>query len=509
MALYPKHNERRLSLSEPGLLRSRFAFFRTAALFGLLLTLLFLSLFSYIFGSLYQQAGHTHNLNVAFVDYDDGGRIGSALRQAYSDLSDDAFPTLIEYSPSQYPTPAMLRAAICNTDYWGALYISTNASDRLTAALTDSEFASSYNRTDVLTFIWNEARYSSIADSLAQQMGILSENARISYMKFDDAGSHLFQTVNRSSTDSVAVYVDPWHLASINIQPTTQGSRLIYNTLVVILILIQQFFFLATINGLYAQFGLFGTIKARRIIVFRFLISALYAMAGAICTSGAIWAFRAGWKVNGNQWALTWLTLWLFGHLNFLTLDVFAVWLPPAFLPMGLTTYLVLNVTSILLPLELSPAFYKWGYALPAHACYYILVDIWSGGCNPHLGYALPVLFAYELCSGILSGLGVYRRAHYAVVAVEREERTWQERIDRAIEEFTRTLPPLGEARLEQGTGIDVAEPKGMVNEEGSREALADREALAGEIRRATSRMTREQETLRRKESIGPSFSLV
>jgi hypothetical protein len=60
----------------------------------------------------------------------------------------------------------MLRAAICNTDYWGALYISTNASDRLTAALTDSEFASSYNRTDVLTFIWNEARYSSIADSL-------------------------------------------------------------------------------------------------------------------------------------------------------------------------------------------------------------------------------------------------------------------------------------------------------------------------------------------------------
>jgi hypothetical protein len=38
MALYPKHNERRLSLSEPGLLRSRFAFFRTAALFGLLLT---------------------------------------------------------------------------------------------------------------------------------------------------------------------------------------------------------------------------------------------------------------------------------------------------------------------------------------------------------------------------------------------------------------------------------------------------------------------------------------
>ncbi|CEJ61925.1 hypothetical protein PMG11_10441 [Penicillium brasilianum] len=509
MALYPKHNERRLSLSEPGLRKSRFTFFRTAALFGLLLTLLFLSLFSYIFGSLYQQAGHTHNLNVAFVDYDGGGQIGTAIRQAYSDLREDNFPTLIEYSPLRYPNPAMLRSAICNTDYWGALYISMNASDRLASALSNSEFASSYNRSDVLIFIWNEARYPSIADSLAQGMEILSETARIAYTEPGSAGSHQFQTVNRSSFDSVAVYVDPWHLASINIQPTTQGSRLIYNTLVVILILIQQFFFLATINGLYVQFGLFGTIKARRIVIFRFLISAVYAMAGAICTSGAIWAFRAGWKVNGNQWVLTSLTLWLFGHLNFLTLDVFAVWLPPAFLPMGLTTYLVLNVTSILLPFELSPAFYRWGNALPAHACYNILVDIWSGGCNPHLGYAFPVLFAYELCSGILSGLGVYRRAHYAVVTIEREESTWQERTDKAIEEFTRMPAPPMEGKLSQGMDIDVVQPNGVVNEELNREALAGREALVGELRRATSQMARGQETLRRKESLGPSFTLV
>jgi hypothetical protein len=168
---------------------------------------------------------------------------------------------------------------------------------------------------------------------------------------------------------------------------------------------------------------------------------------------------------------------------------------------MGLTTYLVLNVTSILLPFELSPAFYKWGNALPAHACYNILVDIWSGGCNPHLGYALPVLFAYELCSGVLSGLGVYRRAHYAVVAVEREESTWQGRIDKAIEEFTKTLPSMSEAELREDTSIEQVEP--------NREALGDREALAGEIRRVTSQMAREQEILRRKESIGPSFSLV
>ncbi|KAL4861203.1 hypothetical protein BDV12DRAFT_208275 [Aspergillus spectabilis] len=508
MALYPKAHERRASLSEPDLRKSRFAFFRTAALFGLLLTLLFLFLFSYIFGSLYQQAGHTHNLNFVFVDYD-GGAIGSAVRHAYRQLSGDVFPTLIEYPPSQYPQPATLRSAVCNTDYWGALYISTDASDRLVTALTNAESASSYNRSDVLTWVWNEARYPTVVDSLAQHIRTLSESARIAYAELNSTDG--IQALDVTSPNAIAAYANPWQLASINIQPTTQGSRLIYNTLVVVLILIQEFFFLATINGLYAQFGLFGRIKAKRMVIFRFVISATYAMAGSVCATGAIWAFRAEWNVNGNQWALTWLTLWLFGHLNFLTLDVFAVWLPPPFLPMGLTTYLVLNVTSILLPFELSSAFYKWGNALPAHACYNVLIDIWSGGCNPQLSYALPVLFAYELCSGILSGLGVYKRAHYAVIMVEREESSWEEKINNAIAEFSRTSQPLRGERI--GEGADIGPEVDIESEAASERvpsvgSISDREVLAGRIWRATSQMTREQAAARQKDSIGPSFSL-
>ncbi|KAL2824210.1 hypothetical protein BDW59DRAFT_180301 [Aspergillus cavernicola] len=491
MTLYPKARERRVSLSEPTLQKSRFAFLRTTALFGLLLTLLFLSLFSYIFGSLYQQAQHTHNLNVAFVDYD-GGLIGTAVRQAYRQLSGDDFPSLIEHSPSQYSQPASLRSAVCNIDYWGALYVAANASDRLATALTNAEVASSYNRSDVLTWIWNEARYPTVIDSLAQQIQSLSETARLAYVQLNGTGA--IQTLD--TTNSAA--------------PTNQGSRIVYNTLVIILLLIQEFFFLATVNGLYAQFGLFGRIQAKRMIIFRFMISAIYALAGSVCVTGAIWAFRAQWDVNGNQWALTWITLWLFGHLNFLTLDVLAVWLPPPYVPMGLITWVVLNVASILLPFELSPAFYKWGYALPAHACYNILIDIWSGGCNPQLRYALPVLFAYELSSGILSGIGVYRRAHYAVVAAEREESSWHEKIKDAIAEVRMASPPA--TRMREVDTADVApedvESEGPAQRVTSADSIPDREALAGRIWRATSQMTMEQAASRRKDSIGPSFSL-
>ncbi|KAL5340532.1 hypothetical protein BJX70DRAFT_111454 [Aspergillus crustosus] len=507
MTLYPKANERRVSLSDTALRKSRFAFFRTAALFGLLLTLLFLSLFSYIFGALYQQTGHTHNLNVVFVDYD-GGMIGSALRQAYSQLSGDTFPTLTEHLPSEYPDPGSLRSEVCDINYWGALYISAGASDRLALALTDANSASSYNRSDVLTWVWNEARYPTVIDSVAQQMQALTETARVAYSQLNGTGA--LQTLDTTNPAAIAAYSNPWQLSSINIQPTTQGSRLIYNTLVIILLLIQEFFFLATINGLYAQFGLFGRIKAKRMIVFRFLVSATYALAGSVCVTGAIWAFRADWNVNGNQWALTWSTLWLFGHLTFLTLDVFAVWLPPPYVPMGLITWVVINVSSILLPFELSPAFYKWGYALPAHACYNILIDIWSGGCNPQLGYALPVLFAYELSSGFLSGLGVYKRAHVAVISAEREESTWQERIDKAIAEFSSKSPPLTRKNSED-VPLDVhgdVESGGPAQRVPTVESKNEREALTGRIWRATSQMNEEQAALRRRESMGPSFTL-
>jgi hypothetical protein len=359
----------------------------------------------------------------------------------------------------------------------------------------------------VLTWIWNEARYATVVDSLAQQMSTLTEAARVAYTQLNGTGA--IQTLDATNPAAIAAYSNPWQLASINIQPTTQGSRLIYNTLVIILLLIQEFFFLGTINGLYAQFGLFGRIKAKRMIIFRFIISATYALAGSVCATGAIWAFRAEWNVNGNQWALTWLTLWLFGHLTFLTLDVFAVWLPPPYVPMSLITWVVINVTSILLPFELSPAFYKWGYALPAHACYNILIDIWSGGCNPQLGYALPVLFAYEVSSGILSGLGVYKRAHYAVVAAEREESTWQEKIDKAITEFTgRRSPPLLRNGTEDVAPDQDVESEGPARRVSSVESIRDREALAGSIWRATSQMNEEQATLRRRESMGPAFSL-
>lgn len=517
MKLYPQARQpkRRLSSTNSTLHDIRLQLFKAVGGNFLILQVLFFGIFCYIFGALFQQDSHTHNLTVAFVDYD-GGAIGAAVRDAYRQLQGNKFPELIELSPLQYSQPSTLESKVCHIDFWAALYISPNASNRLAEGLTGGTSSSSYNRSDVLSFIWNEARYSTTADSVATKLQDLSEAARIAYSNTN--GAAVLQTLPAGDTAAISVFSNPWQLVSINLQPTTQGSRLIYNTLVIILILLQEFFYLGIINGLYAKFKLYGRIRPGRIITVRLIISVLYTFVGSLCTAGAIWAFRAGWDVNGKQFVLTWMSLWLFAHLNFLTFDVFSVWLPPPFVPMALVTWVMLNITSILLPFALSPRFYRWAYALPTHAIYNVLVDIWSRGCNPSLHYALPVMFAYELSSLTLSTLGVYRRSHYGFLELEKEEKAFEAKIVESLataredsegESRERRRPERGEEEGEAAVGDEEAGVVIPTHRRGTITTLADREEMAGRIWRETTQLRQDRSRTEADANFGgPCFEL-
>ncbi|KAJ5781254.1 hypothetical protein N7457_006414 [Penicillium paradoxum] len=508
MHFYPKAREQRPSIHQPSVRPRRFALLKAAAVNLLLLQFLFLGLFCYIFGSVFQQSGHIHNINVLFVDYD-GGAIADATRTAFQKLKGPGFPTLIERPSSAYPEPGSIEGAVCDIDYWGALYTTANASNALTAALSGGAAASSYNQNNVLTMVWNEARYPTVADAALQSsLKSLSETARVAYLQAN--GKSALQTLNSSDPAALAAFYEPWTLADNNIQPTSQGSRVIYNTLVIVLILIQEFFYLGTVNGLYIQFKLYTSVSPHRIAIARQLISAVYTLAGSLCTTGAIWAFRHGWDVNGNQFVLSWMALWLFAHLNFLVLDVFTIWIPPPYVPMALISWVILNVTSILLPFELSPGFYKVGFALPAHSIFQILVDIWSSGCNPQLYFSLPVLFAFQIVAGTLSTIGVYRRAHYACIKQEMEEKDCKERITAAIleqQQAQAVQPETMHDAERRETSESENEGDGAIQRHGAVPAIADQPELMDIIRREIARPKTES-TGTSRDITGPSFAL-
>ncbi|KAK3386166.1 hypothetical protein B0H63DRAFT_474293 [Podospora didyma] len=511
--LYPRAHDNRLPKNDPVVKKARRAFFTSAGINFLYLQVLFLGLFCYIFGALFQQGTHTHNLRVAFVDYD-GGAIGRAVRAAYASLQGDSFPSLVERSPLELQTTDDVLRAVCETKYWAAVYVTQGASRRLEEALAAESVATAYDKTDVLAYVWNEALYAPIIDAaISSNMQLLSGAARIAYSAVNGTGN--IRSV--SGPAALSVLADPWTLQSVNIQPTSQGSRAIYNTVVIILILIQEFFYLGTINGLYAQFKLYARVNPTRIIVVRILTSLTYTFIGSLCVIGTIWAFKSGWDINGNQFVLSWMTFWLFAHTNFLIFDVFTIWLPPPFVPMALVSWIIFSVTSILLPFDLSPAFYRLGYMLPAHEVYQVLTDIWSHGCNPQLHYALPVLFAWEVVSLMLSILGVYRRSHYATLGEERQAKELQERIDAAVaferdkETKHSAAHPEPEKRLKkfESTGDEPSEPQSDTdNITGAEDEEAYREELAQVISRVTTRQRRDKGRADETCNFGPSFNL-
>lgn len=501
--LYPRALENRVPFHDPAAKAVRHKFLRATGINFVALQVLFLCLFSYLFGALFQQTPRTHAMQVLWVDYD-GGVIGEAVRDAYKSLQSDSFPTLVERTPTEYASPTDLRDAVCHADYWAAVFVSKGASEAIGHAIAGE---STYDPTKIIAYIWNEVRYPTVVDAaIASNMNALSQAARVAYIA--RYGTDALQSIPRGNKAALAALTNPWTLSSINIQPTTQGTRAVYNTIVMVLILIQDFFFLATINGLYASFQIYTRAKPAIVILIRNIISGAFSMVGALLLTAAIWAFKANWDVSGSQYALTWLLLWLFAHVNFLTLDIFTIWIPPQFVSMALISWVILNVTSIIVPFALSAPFYRWAYALPAHAAYEVLNHIWSNGCNPHLHFALPILFVYELSGLVWTSLGVYKRCHLAMVAKEAAERATEKRVEAAVK-LEREHDARRLARQHTAAQSDVAQAgQNAVTETIMQEQEADAQDMR-EARREIEELQRTETGASRMARFGPSFHII
>ncbi|KAH8588867.1 hypothetical protein B0O99DRAFT_638158 [Bisporella sp. PMI_857] len=136
----------------------------------------------------------------------------------------------------------------------------------------------------------------------------------------------------------------------------------------------------------------------------------VYTFVASITVACYIWGFREDWGVSGSQFILTWMVFWLYMHINFVIVDTMTAFVPAKFFAFFLLTWIIINVTSTIYPFELSPGFYRWGYALPAHEIYSLLVQVWSGGCNNQAYRALPILFAWEVVGMVSATVGMFYR---------------------------------------------------------------------------------------------------
>ncbi|KAF7556387.1 hypothetical protein G7Z17_g1436 [Cylindrodendrum hubeiense] len=376
---------------------------------GVIILIMFLAIMSNFFGTAFRQTGRIKALKILAIDYD-GGDISEAIENAYSELQSDAFPTIEFRSSSDFPDSASVRRAVCRGHYWAGIYTHSNASSRLSAALSGDDAASSYNSTDTFTYIYNQARYPTVADGQIRS-GIeeLIDGARSAYYQ-SKGGKNALTSINRSDENAVTAYLNPFSATSNLIMPTTQGTRVYYNTAFMVVPILAQFFLILAMNGISSQHNVFTHASIRDVWLIRFAIGKVYSFIGALVMTGYLWAFREDWNVTGREFVLTWLVMWLHTEVNWVLMEsLIASYIPLQFISLFVVSWVMVNVASSIFPFELSPGWYRWGYALPAHETYEMLVYVWSGCANP-MRVALPVMFSWLVLGHVIAWFSIRKR---------------------------------------------------------------------------------------------------
>ncbi|PVH74276.1 hypothetical protein DL98DRAFT_429814 [Cadophora sp. DSE1049] len=386
----------------PSLAAARKLYFFAVGGSFVMLQILFLANLCYLYGALWKSDHRMHNVHILMVDYDQGS-IGESVRLAGAALKADTFPTISERSLAKYTTEKDVESAVCRGDYWGAVYIHEGATANLSSALA-GQGADTYDPMQAITVVWNQVRYPTVAISVYSDLLVLTETAKAIYLRTN--GSNALQALNTSSSNARVLF-NPFGATSVNLSPTPQSARFLLNTASIVMYTLMQFFFILAFNGITTGFNFYATIPIRTLIILRLLVSLAYAFIGALLSCAYIWAFRESWDLSGAQFVQTWAILWLVMHINFLVLDAVIATIPITFVPFFTFTWIIINITSTVMPFDVSVGFYKIGYAWPAHELWTVMVQIWSRGCYNRLGRALPILFVWEV---VMLGIDIWRQ---------------------------------------------------------------------------------------------------
>ncbi|KAM0424270.1 hypothetical protein ACHAPT_010415 [Fusarium lateritium] len=385
---------------------------------GMMLQILFLANMSYMFGAMFKSTTRMHNLKVLAVDYDNGD-IGRSISGAYGALQSNEFPTVKFAKSSEYPTPDTLRDAVCNHGYWAAVYTHSGASDRLLSTI-EGDNTTAYNASDAVTYIYNSAYYPAAFMSLKGSIQSLVAAASKFYPL---SNPDVLKGANMTSPASVSTLLNPFSANEWDIMPTNQGARILLNTVSMVMPIIMQFFFQMGLNAITGMAGVLSGQSKRDVYIFRYCAGKIFTFVAALGMSGYFWAFREDWGVSAGQFFETWMCLWFYMDINYLIIDTLvATVIPMQFFAYFVLTWIIINIASVFYPFELTPGFYRWGWALPSHNIWLLLIGIWSG-CRAQLDTTLPILFSWYLVAHVTSAWSVRKRCLMAEAEAQEKEK--------------------------------------------------------------------------------------
>ncbi|GAA5884014.1 hypothetical protein JCM1840_003502, partial [Sporobolomyces johnsonii] len=350
----------------------------------------------------YDNSQHAHRLRVLIVDFD-GGSVGSALVSAVDAVNGQkTWPTFVIASASA-TTPEDVQHKVWDGDYWGAIYATAGATSRFSSALANNTEATSYDASQALMYVGLEQRYNTAWTGF-----VLSAITKIVQSTAHVFGTQtvapLLSTGATYGSNSAAVLANPIGSTFVNLVPFEFGSRIIFNTIGFVFPSLFQFFFIMALNSVFTLMGVYRNMSLRRHIKYRLAIGNVWSLLTALSVVGWYLMFDESYDISAKNFFALWAIAWLNSIITFDFFDILTTYVPPAFISYPTVMWIILSVSSVIYPLELSNPWYRIHYAVPSHAVWSVMITIFGAGAVNTLYYNLPILFAWV----VVLKLGVF-----------------------------------------------------------------------------------------------------
>ncbi|GAA5942863.1 hypothetical protein JCM1841_002619 [Sporobolomyces salmonicolor] len=384
---------------------------------GVLFIVVFWICALHLFGMFYDNSQHAHRLKVLVVDFD-GGSVGSALVSAVSAVNGQkTWPTFV-IAPASATNPEAVEHKVWDGDYWGAIYATAGATSRFSSALLNSTEAISYDASQALMYAGLEQRYNTAWTGF-----VLNSITKILQSTTQIFGSQtvapLLTTGATYGSNSAAVLANPIGSTFVNLVPFEFGSRIIFNTIGFVFPSLFQFFFIMALNNVFALTGAYRNMSLRRHVKYRLAIGNVWSLLTALSVIGWYLMFDESYNISARNFFALWAIAWLNSIITFDFFDILTTYVPPAFISYPTVMWIILSVSSVIYPLELSNPWYHIHYAVPSHAVWSVMITVFGAGAVNTLYYNLPILFAWVVVLKVGVFFSLRRKARLGAANVK------------------------------------------------------------------------------------------
>lgn len=367
---------------DPLLKNERMGYLKPIGITVVMMMVVVWTCFPLYWGSLWKEANLSPNLKVLVVNRDPG-QIGTSVVNALlnSNNGPRPHPTYVEMSSEMYPTYESVQDAVePNQEYWGAVRIMENATQKLDQARSSGD--QSWAPNEVVTLIVGTARNYAVVPSvvinptqhvLQEVLAQLGANLTSSFLSSSAGNAGMLSAASRAPqtiSNPIGLGVEelrPWD-HPVAIAPTFVG--LIYMVILTFQITMASF---GTRQPVQKYLTLGSLIRMRILtpVLAYIPISLMFSLLNIAfkLPYGRNYSYGGGFMA---WWCVTYTGMLVMG----LVLESVITLIGPKFVGFFLILFIIANVSVANFPIELSPSFFKYGYMMPFYNLRLIYLNI-------------------------------------------------------------------------------------------------------------------------------------